>query len=198
VLARAFEPFFTTKTLGSGLGLAMVYGFAKQSKGFIRIVSEPGAGATVTLVLAAATAGNADPLALGAAESDALFAGEMALVVEDDDDVRRVVIEQMIGLGFSVVEASDGEEAASLVEGLAGIRVVVSDVVMPGIGGWDLARRLRAGHPEIAMVMVTGFSSEPPGEGLEDIPVVRKPWEKQDLVEALTAALGRTGTRIGR
>ena len=190
-LGRAFEPFFTTKALGSGLGLAMVYGFAKQSKGYIRIASEPGEGARVTLVLAAATAANADPVALGAAESDALFAGEMALVVEDDDDVRRVVIEQMIGLGFSVIEASDGEEALSLVEGLAGIRVVVSDVVMPGIGGWDLARRLRAEHPAIAVVLATGFSLEPPREGLEDIPVVRKPWEKKDLVEALTRAMAR-------
>jgi len=200
VMARAFEPFFTTKTLGSGLGLAMVYGFAKQSKGFIRIVSEPGEGATVTLILAAATAGNVDPLALGAAESDALFAGEMALVVEDDDDLRRVTIEQMIGLGFSVIEASDGEEALALVDGLAGIRVVVSDVVMPGIGGWELARRLRAEHPEIAMVLVTGFTAEPPGEGLDDIPVVRKPWEKPDLVQALTRAFARTErpeTRIG-
>ena len=191
-LARAFEPFFTTKTLGSGLGLAMVYGFAKQSKGYIRIASEPGRGATVTLVLAAATAGNADPVALGAAEGDALFAGEMALVAEDDDDVRRVVIEQMIGLGFSVIEASDGEEALALVEGLAGIRVVVSDVVMPGVGGWDVARRLRAEHPDIAVVLATGFSLEPPGEGLEDIPVVPKPWEKKDLVEALTRAIART------
>jgi PAS domain S-box-containing protein len=198
--ARAFEPFFTTKTLGSGLGLAMVYGFAKQSKGYIRIVSAPGEGATVTLVLAAATAGNADAVALGAAESDALFTGEMALVVEDDDDVRRVTIEQMIGLGFSVIEASDGEEALSLVEGLAGIGVVVSDVAMPGIGGWDLARRLRAAHPDLAVVLVTGFSREPPGEGLEDIPVVAKPWEKADLVEALTRALApkRRGERDNR
>ena len=191
-LARAFEPFFTTKQLGSGLGLAMVYGFAKQSKGYIRIRSEPGKGAVVTLVLAAATAANADAVALGAAEGDALFAGEMALVVEDDDDVRRVVIEQMIGLGFSVIEASDGAEALTLVEGLAGIRVVVSDVVMPGVGGWDLARRLRAEHPDIAVVLATGFSLEPPSEGLEDIPVVPKPWEKKDLVEALSRAMMRT------
>ena len=191
-LARAFEPFFTTKTLGSGLGLAMVYGFAKQSKGYIRIVSEPGKGATVTLVLAAATAGNVDAVALGAAEGDALFAGEMALVAEDDDDVRRVLIEQMIGLGFSVIEASDGAEALALVEGLAGIRVVVSDVVMPEMGGWDLARHLRADHPDIAVVLATGFSLEPPAEGLEDVPVVAKPWEKKDLVEALTRALART------
>jgi len=191
-LARAFEPFFTTKTLGSGLGLAMVYGFAKQSKGYIRIVSEPGHGATVTLVLAAATAGNADAVALGVAESDAVFAGEMALVVEDDDDVRRVTIEQMIGLGFSVIEASDGEEALALVDGLAGIRVVVSDVVMPGIGGQELARRLRAEHPDIAVVLATGFSLEPLGEGLEDVPLVAKPWEKKDLIDALTRAMART------
>ena len=188
-LARAFEPFFTTKKSGSGLGLAMVWGFAKQSHGFIRITSEEGRGACVSLLLGELEA-PADRLAMEVGgDGEALFPGELALVVDDDDDVRRVMLEQMIGLGFSVIEAESGEEALSLIDGIAGIRAVVSDIVMPGLGGRDLARTLRADHPHVAVVLVTGFAREPVGEGLEDVPVLAKPWEKADLVAALGTAL---------
>lgn len=193
VLSRAFEPFFTTKQLGSGLGLAMVWGFVKQSNGFIRIDSEEGRGATVRLLLAradeVAAALSAVPMPLDAGGGDGpVFAGELALVAEDDDDVRRVVTEQMIGLGFSVIEAEDGEEAWRLIEAIAGIRVVVSDIVMTGFSGRELARRIRAGHPAIAVMLMTGFSLEDGGEEPDGVPIVRKPWDKRDLVAALTAA----------
>ncbi len=191
-LARAFEPFFTTKKLGSGLGLAMVWGFVKQSQGFIRITSEEGEGATVSVLL-----GELDPadgasgaFAAGAGpDGEALFPGELALVVEDDDDVRRILLEQMIGLGFSVIEAESAEEALSLLGGIAGIRWVVSDIAMPGMSGRDLARHIRDEHVGVAMVLVTGFARELAEGGIDGVPVLAKPWEKADLIAALTAAM---------
>lgn len=193
-LTRAFEPFFTTKKTGSGLGLAMVWGFVKQSHGYIRIRSEAGSGATVAMLFAETDPAPDAPL-IDAASSDgeALFPGVMALVVEDDDDVRRVVLEQMIGLGFSVIEAESGEEALSLIAGIADIRVVVSDVVMPGISGLDLARRLTKERPEIAVVLVTGYARGETPTDLEDVPILTKPWEKADLVEALASAIRARG-----
>ena len=193
-LARAFEPFYTTKKMGSGLGLAMVWGFVKQSHGFIRIVSAPARGATVAMIFAETDPIPDAPL-IDAASSDgeALFPGEMALVVEDDDDVRRMALEQMIGLGFAVIEAESGEEALSLIDGIADIRVVLSDVVMPGLSGHDLARRLRADHPEIAVVLVTGFARDATPVDLADVPILAKPWEKDDLIAALATAMRARG-----
>lgn len=189
-LTRAFEPFYTTKKMGTGLGLAMVWGFVKQSQGFIRIASDPGRGATVALLFAEADLVPRLPR-VDAASSDreALFPGEMAIVVEDDDDVRRVTLEQMIGLGFSVIEAESGEEALSLLSGISGIGVVVSDVVMPGLSGIDLARRLRVEHPEIAIVLVTGFARTETPADLAGVPILAKPWEKEDLIAALATAI---------
>lgn len=190
-LARAFEPFFTTKKTGSGLGLAMVWGFVKQSHGFIRITSEVGHGARVSLLFEALDPSSeaAGAFAAASADGEALFPGELALVVEDDDDVRRVLLEQMIGLGFSVIEAESGEEALSLLAGIAGIRVVVSDIVMAGMSGRDLARELAASHPGVAVVLVTGFARELAEGGLDGVPVIAKPWEKPDLIRALTTAM---------
>ncbi len=193
-LAHAFEPFFTTKKTGSGLGLAMVWGFVKQSHGYIRIRSETGAGATVAMLFAETDpAPDAPPIDAAASDGEALFPGMMALVVEDDDDVRRVVLEQMIGLGFSVIEAESGEEALSLIAGIADIRVVVSDVVMPGISGLDLARRLTKERPEIAVVLVTGYARGETPTDLVDVPILTKPWEKADLVDALASAIRARG-----
>ncbi|MCE1238261.1 MAG: cache domain-containing protein [Hyphomicrobiales bacterium] len=193
-LARAFEPFYTTKKMGSGLGLAMVWGFVKQSQGFIRIVSEPGRGASVSLLFAETDPlADQPPIAAPPSDGEALFPGAMAIVVEDDDDVRRMALEQMVGLGFSVIEAESGEEALSLIAGISDIRVVVSDVVMPGLSGLDLARRLRADHPAIAVVLVTGFARGEAPEDLVDVPVLTKPWEREDLIGALASAIRARG-----
>ncbi|WP_029010243.1 cache domain-containing protein [Azospirillum halopraeferens] len=189
---RAFEPFYTTKALGSGLGLSMVYGFVKQSGGFIAIDSAPGAGTTVTLLLP--EAGPADeavaPAAAAPAEpapGDALaggWRGKLALVVEDDADVRLVMRRQLIDLGLSVIEAQSGDEAMELVEHLDDLSLVVSDVVMPGVTGPALARHLRATRPEVKVVLVSGFATEVPDEG-EGLVILRKPWEKSELAGAI-------------
>ena len=184
-LIRAFEPFFTTKTLGSGLGLSMVYGFVKQSRGYIRIDSLPGEGTTVTILLP-----RAEPVPLAEplvqAKTEARWQGQLALVAEDDDDVRQVMRQQLMDMGFSVIEAQSGDEAAELVEQIEGLSLLVSDIVMPGLSGVDLARRVRLGHPEIRVILVSGFSVET-GADVADLVILRKPWDKQELIEAIAS-----------
>lgn len=185
-LARAVEPFFTTKALGSGLGLSMVYGFVKQSRGYLRIDSRPGEGTAVTLLLP-----RAEPVARLLDADPALaepqgggWSGQLALVAEDNDDVRQVMRQQLVDLGFSVVEAASGDEAAELVEQIDGLSLLVSDIVMPGLSGVELARRARLLRPEMRVVLVSGFSVEY-GDIPADAVILRKPWDKRDLVAAI-------------
>ena len=89
-------------------------------------------------------------------------------------------------MGFSVIEAQSGDEAAALVEQIEGLSLLVSDIVMPGLGGVELARRVRAGHPEIRVILVSGFSVEA-GEDVVDLVILRKPWDKQELIEAIAS-----------
>ncbi|MBP2228761.1 PAS domain S-box-containing protein [Azospirillum agricola] len=190
-LARAVEPFFTTKALGSGLGLSMVYGFVKQSRGYFQIDSAPGAGTRVTLLLPRAEPVAPLPVPAAAAppsdRPDGGWHGQLALVAEDNDDVRQVMRQQLVELGFSVVEASDGDEAAELVGQIDGLSLLVSDIVMPGLSGIELARRTRALRPAMRVILVSGFSVEY-GELAPDAVILRKPWDKRDLV----AAIGRS------
>lgn len=191
-LARAVEPFFTTKTLGSGLGLSMVYGFVKQSRGYFHIDSRPGQGTAVTLLLPRAEPvarlpePAPNPLSTLPDAPDGGWRGQLALVAEDNDDVRQVMRQQLVELGFSVVEASGGDEAAELVEQIDGLTLLVSDIVMPGLSGIELARRARILRPAMRVVLVSGFSVEY-GELAPDTVILRKPWDKRDLV----AAIGR-------
>lgn len=189
VLTQAFEPFFTTKRLGSGLGLSMVYGFVKQSRGYISLESALGEGSAITILLPRAAPA---PLMLdspGAPDQNAFaqWEGHLALVVEDDADVRDVLRGQLVDLGFSVLEAANGDEAAELVDQIDGLRLVVSDVVMPGMSGIELARRIRLNHPNIHVILVSGFSFDTSASA-SDLIILRKPWDKSDLV----AAIGRT------
>src|SRR5690606_12886435 len=139
-LARVFEPFFTTKKfgLGSGLGMAMVYGFIKQSGGGVRIRSRQAVGTTVSLLLPQAPRAAAAPAGAGEAASLASGArlrpleGRLVLLVEDDDKVRDVVRKQLSALGCAVLEAESGHEAADMVENIPAIALVLSDIVMPG------------------------------------------------------------------
>lgn len=190
-LDRAFDPFFTTKSNGSGLGLSMVYGFVKQSKGYIKIASEEGVGTCVTILLPRAEApdGN-DEVPI---PSDVARGGDwnqsIALVCEDDADVRHVMVEQLVGLGFCVVEADCGEEAMRMLAHLDSVDLIVTDVVMPGLGGMDVVSRARALHPTVASVYCTGF---PAGiEGLSNQVVLHKPWEAGDLMRAINSAMTR-------
>jgi PAS domain S-box-containing protein len=186
-LARACEPFFTTKRLGlgSGLGLAMAYGFAKQSGGGVSIQSQPEQGTTVLMVLPLATP---EPDVDAPGEDAALPAGgELVLLVEDEPNVRRVVRQQLIDLGYPVIEAEDGVQALAMIDQIPDIAIVVSDVIMPGgLDGRQLADRVLMSQPDMRIVLMSGYTDE--AEVGSDLPVLAKPFVRQDLARALRAA----------
>ena len=198
-LARVFEPFFTTKKfgLGSGLGMAMVYGFIKQSGGGVRIRSRQAVGTTVSLLLpqapraAAAPAGAFEPALLASGARFRPLEGRLVLLVEDDDKVRDVVRKQLSALGCAVLEAESGHEAADMVENIPAIAIVLSDIVMPGgMDGRALARFVRRFRPELPVVLMSGYADKA-ATGLEDsaLPVLAKPFTQELLLEALHAAI---------
>ncbi len=194
-LAQAYEPFFTTKTngAGSGLGLSMVYGFVKQSSGYISIRSEPGKGSTIALLLPKQGGARHQPERDGGGEGEASeeFAGKLMLLVEDNADVRAVVREQLTQLGFNVIEAADGEEAQGLLGVLDDLYGMVSDVIMPGsLNGFDLARLLYRKAPQSKILLMSGYAYERDSQDARDLAftVLRKPFEQQDLCKALRRA----------
>jgi CheY-like chemotaxis protein len=162
--ARCFEPFFTTKApgQGTGLGLSTVYGIVSQSRGFVRVESEPGAGATFELWFPAvddAPAVRAEPAA-PALEGPAR-PGETVLVVEDELQLRELLCARLAAQGYAVLSAGDGAEALEVADRHAGrIDVLLSDVVMPRVSGPELARRFQARFPGAAVVFMTGYAEE--------------------------------------
>ena len=191
-LARACEPFFTTKRLGlgSGLGLAMAYGFAKQSGGGISIHSQPGQGTTVLMVLPLASP---EPETdSGSDEATLPHGGELVLLVEDEPNVRRVVRQQLIDLGYPVIEAEDGQQALAMVDQIIDVAIVVSDIIMPGgLNGRQLAEAVLDRRPAMRIVLMSGYTDETDtGEagGASDLPVLAKPFARQDLARALQRA----------
>lgn len=202
-LTRVFEPFFTTKKfgLGSGLGMAMVYGFIKQSGGGVRIRSRQAVGTTVSLLLPQApreaaalpAAGTAEPGDGGGVPTVAArpLEGRLVLLVEDDDKVRDVVRKQLSALGCAVLEAESGHEAADMVENIPAIALVLSDIVMPGgMDGRALARFVRRFRPELPVVLMSGYADRAlPGREDADVEVLGKPFTQERLLEALRAAI---------
>ncbi len=191
-LARVFEPFFTTKRLGlgSGLGLSMAHGFARQAGGALRIRSAPGQGSTVLLVLPRCHPEAEEPLADGALPVAA--GGQLVLLVEDDAEVRRVVRQQLVALGYPVLEADNGAQALELIEQIPDIALVLTDVVMPGgVNGRQVASRILSGYPEVGVVLMSGYA-EGRGDGEADrLPVLCKPFTQQELARALSSASPR-------
>ena len=193
LLPRIFEPFFTTKSVGkgTGLGLSQVIGFAKQSGGDVDVVSEVGHGSTFMLYLP-----QVDPPALpwhepdtGLAEAPEAPRRLCVLVVEDNPDVGRFCTQILEDLGHVTVWAHDAEEALAEIERApARFDAVFSDVVMPGIGGVALARRLRSSHPELPVILTTGYSDALAQDDAHGFEVVRKPYSAAQVAGALRAA----------
>ena len=161
VAARVFEPFFTTKPLGqgSGLGLSMIYGFAKQSGGSVKIYSEAGEGTTVRLYLPRFRAKDAAVPQVVALHPIPGVGNERILLVEDNDGVRRVVARQLEELGYAVVTACNAPEALQVLENDEGIDLMFTDVVMPGgMNGFELGRQAQQRRPALKVLHTTGFT----------------------------------------
>jgi PAS domain S-box-containing protein len=159
-LAKVFDPFFTTKPIGqgTGLGLSMVYGFAKQSRGHVRIESEPGRGTTVRLYLPRherADAHRSMPVAnRGMPQGE----GETVLLVEDEPSVRMLLAEVLRELGYASIEAPDAEKALPILASNARLDLLITDVGLPGLSGRKLADIAREHRPGLKVLFVTGYA----------------------------------------
>ncbi len=184
VRERIFEPFFTTKPEGegTGLGLAMVYGFARRCRGFVNVYSEVGEGTTFRLYLPVdeTHAVESTPV-VELYESEARGNGRV-LVVEDEPDIREIAALQLESLGYEVASAGDGREALAHLERET-VDVVFSDIVMPGgMSGVDLAKQVLRRWPRTRVVLTTGFAQKYRDDALlERLPVLAKPYRKQEL-----------------
>ncbi len=161
VIARAFDPFFTTKPLGqgTGLGLSMVYGFARQSEGSVSIYSELGRGTTVKLYLprhrGSLPKDNPSP------EQDrarAAASGEVVLIVEDDGVVRKLVVDVLRELGYRPLEAGDGRSGLAILQSEQQVDLLVTDVGLPGVNGRQMADAARVKRPDLKVLFMTGYA----------------------------------------
>ena len=161
VAAKAFEPFFTTKDVGkgSGLGLSQVYGFIKQSGGHAKIYSEPGQGTTIKLYLPRFAQGDDTEAAAPSPASPQGQADRLILVVEDDEDVRAHGVAMLKELGYAVIEAADGAEALRALEANREVRLLFTDVGLPGrLNGRQLADEARRRNPTLEVLFTTGYA----------------------------------------
>ncbi|MEZ5831483.1 MAG: PAS domain-containing protein [Dongiaceae bacterium] len=194
VLTHVFEPFFTTKETGkgTGLGLSMIYGFAKQSGGHVKIYSEIGHGTTVRLYLPRLSN------TVAASESPRVAAsggggGETILVVEDSPDVRGLVLRQLRDLGYTVIEAANGPQALKILDGVAAVDLLFTDVVMPGgMNGRQLAEAAKSRRPGLKVLFTSGYTEDSilrVGTLDPGVRLLSKPYRKHELAALLREAL---------
>ena len=191
VLQKAFEPFFTTKEVGkgSGLGLAQVFGFAKQSGGGARIETELGVGTTVMVYLPRVTAPerslSVEEHEQGTPVDDA---SHKVLLVDDDPAVREVTAQMLSNLGYAVVQADGGRTALEMLEQGAAVDLVLADFAMPGMNGGELARAVSSRYPKLPVVFITGYAEL--GElGMGSSTIIQKPFREEQLVRKLSMVL---------
>jgi two-component system cell cycle sensor histidine kinase/response regulator CckA len=195
---QIFEPFFTTKPVGqgTGLGLAAALGILTQNHGYITVASAPGQGTTFTVYLPLVLVTDKvvrrrepPPIAV-----DATHAGATILVVDDEAGVREIAVRMLERVGFRVLEARDGGEALELVDRQGPPQLVLTDMMMPGIGGAELARRLKQRWPALPIIFMSGFSSEElrrQGAVFSEGDLLEKPFAPEGLVASVAAALSR-------
>ncbi len=195
--AHIFEPFFTTKEKGkgTGLGLATVYGIVKQSGGFIWVYSEVGKGTSFKIYLPRVDKAE-EQVSVPRVTTEAPHGTETILLTEDETDVREIARQFLESGGYQVIEAKDGIEALQLArENRGKIDLLVTDMVMPGMTGRELAVRLEQEHPEIGVVFMSGYSEHAATEMADADPSVRlltKPFSRTALLRTVREMLGRT------
>jgi PAS domain S-box-containing protein len=200
---RAFEPFFTTKPVGkgTGLGLSTVYAIVRQSGGHIDTASRVGHGTTFKVFFPAVAAG-APAAAPAPAETRPMGGGETILVCEDDEAVRALAAGTLRRAGYTVMEANCGERAIEIASSYAGlIHMLVTDVVLPGLNGRQVAGKLRAKRPGLRVLFVSGYTADTISEhgvsvGGNDL--MYKPFGMRALVERVRQILGRTEVQVER
>jgi two-component system, cell cycle sensor histidine kinase and response regulator CckA len=198
---QIFEPFFTTKPRcsGTGLGLSTVYGIVKHSGGWIEVISEPGRGSNFLVYLPSA----GTPAENAPAEKEAVSAtaspteargGETVLVIEDQEEVRRMVLAILRQNGYRLLDAADGTEALSISQRFDGpIQLMVTDVVMPGMNGRELAERMRRLRPGIRVLYISGYTADvlaPEGVLAPDVAYLAKPFSPAELSRKVRTVLG--------
>ena len=196
-LARIFEPFFTTKEpgKGTGLGLSTVHGIVHQSGGYIGVDSAPGRGTTFTIYLPRIAAGAASPDAAPPAPSGATRGTETVLLVEDEEEVRRLASEILTGCGYTVLETGDPLEALTMAERRSGaVDLLVTDMVMPAMGGSELAERLKITCRGMRVLYISGYTDEmitPAGTSGSGRAFLHKPFTPHDLTRKVREVLTR-------
>jgi CheY-like chemotaxis protein/anti-sigma regulatory factor (Ser/Thr protein kinase) len=192
---NVFEPFYTTKPQGegTGLGLAMVYGLVQSSDGHIEVQSEPGAGSVFRVFLPTVTTqrqAELPPQPVGQPSADP---GRTVLLVEDEESVRHVLVRELRLAGYTVLEAADAREALPLGEHYTEpIDLLVTDVVMPGMKGPDLARKLLRARPDMRVLFISGYSEAITLEGNGQPNLLRKPFSPAELTQKVGETLGHT------
>jgi PAS domain S-box-containing protein len=197
VKARAFDPFFTTKQIGqgSGLGLSMVYGFIKQSGGHVSIRTQEGEGTTVKVLLPKAEA--KEPVSTSVQNSHGALPGgnETILVVEDDPDVRALVVASLGKLGYRILEAEHGPGAIALAEKAAKIDLLLSDVVLPrGMNGREVAEEISKRFPQIKCLFTSGYTENAiihHGRLVRGVELLSKPYKREALARKVRDVLDR-------
>jgi CheY-like chemotaxis protein len=196
---RAFEPFFTTKSDsgGTGLGLAMVYGFVRQSGGHVTLYSEQDLGTSFGLYFPAlarpAPKHNDADLADQKANPSTRGHGETILVVEDNPKVRKLSLERIRDLGFRVLHADSGDHAYRMLRDGVQVDLVFSDLVMPGaLNGYDLAAKITAEFPNLKVLLTSGYASDVITGAMAHnrlYDILHKPYRQSDLARRLQALL---------
>jgi CheY-like chemotaxis protein len=196
VMARAFEPFFTTKPIGegTGLGLSMIYGFARQSGGRVRINSAIGQGTRVWVYLPRdlGGAGKTEP-PVDSAKPLRVGQGETVLVVDDEATVRMLVTEVLNDMGYSVIEAEDGVEGLKVLQSNQRVDLLVTDIGLPGgIDGRQLGEAGRACRAGLRVLFITGYADIPGGgngHAAAGIQTLTKPFAMQELTVRISALM---------
>jgi PAS domain S-box-containing protein len=194
-IEKAFEPFFTTKPIGqgTGLGLSMIYGFAQQSGGHVRIYSELGRGTTIKLYLPSSdVVPNPQPDQVIEDSVPPMGDGETVLVVEDDDAVRMLVIAVLNELGYQAIEAIDADSALPIIESRKRIDLLISDVGLPGMNGRQLAEIAIAARPELKVLFITGYAATAASRAdflAPGMRMITKPFAIDDLAQTVREIL---------